>query len=203
MICSKVSAGIGAIRRIRPFVSSATLKLMYNAIVQPYFDYCSPLWDNCGIGPKDRLQKFQNRAARVISGATCDVRSVDLLESLGWKHLELRRNYLKSVFMYKILNNHTAPNLRTSFRLNNECDNTYDLRNRETDLSLPKPNTDSGKRCFKYNGAVVWNNLPYEVKVAESLSSFQLEPLIRQTLKIGLTCCLLYIVILLSLFLYF
>ena len=44
-------------------------------------------------------------------------------------------------------------------------DNTYDLRNMETDLSLPKPNTDSGKRCFKYNGAVVWNNLPYEVKV--------------------------------------
>jgi hypothetical protein len=57
--------------------------------------------------------------------------------------------------------------------LNNECDNTYDLRNRETDLSLPKPNTDSGKRCFKYNGAVVWKNLPYEVKVAESLSYFQ------------------------------
>ena len=95
--------------------------LLYNVIVQPYFDYCSPLWDNCGIGLKDRLQKFQNWAARVISGATYDVRSVDLLESLGWKHLELIRNYLKSVFMYKILNNHTAPNLRTSFRLNNEC----------------------------------------------------------------------------------
>jgi hypothetical protein len=115
------------------------------------------LSNNYGIGLKDRLQKFQNRAARVISGATYDVRSVDLLESLDWKHLELRRNYLKSVFMYKVLNNHmyTAPNLRTSFRLNNECENTYDLRNRETDLSLPKPNTDSGKRCFKYNGAVV------------------------------------------------
>jgi hypothetical protein len=122
---------------------------------------------------QDRLQKFQNPAARVISGATYDVRLVDLLESLGWKHLELRRNYLKSVFMHTILNNHTAPTLRTSFRLNNECDNTYDLRNRETDLPLPKPNTDSGKGCFKYNGAVVWNNLPYEVKIAESLSSFQ------------------------------
>ncbi len=59
MICSKVSAGIGAIRRIRPFVSPATLKLIYNAIVQPYFDYCSPLWDNCEIGLRDRLQKFQ------------------------------------------------------------------------------------------------------------------------------------------------
>ena len=70
MICSKVSAGIGAIGRIRPSVSSATLKLIYNAIVRPYFDYCSPLWDNCGIELKDRLQKCRNRAARVISGAT-------------------------------------------------------------------------------------------------------------------------------------
>jgi hypothetical protein len=92
-----------------------------------------------------------------------------------WKHLELRRNYLKSVFVYKILNNHTAPNLRTSFRLNNECDNTYMI------LEIEKPiclflnliPIQVGKRCFKYNGAVVWNNLPYEVKVAESLSSFQ------------------------------
>ena len=68
------------------------------------------------------------------------------------------KNYLKSIFIYKILNNHTAPSLKASFRLNNEHNNTYDRRNRETDLSLPKPNTDSGKRCFKYNGAVAWNN---------------------------------------------
>jgi hypothetical protein len=74
-------------RGYKTYVWSATLKLMYNAIVQPYFDYCSPLWDNCGIGLKDRSQKFQNRAARVISGATYNIRSVDLLESLGWKHL--------------------------------------------------------------------------------------------------------------------
>ena len=49
-ICSKVSAGIGAMRRLKPFVPLSTLKMLYNAIIQPYFDYCSPLWDNCGIG---------------------------------------------------------------------------------------------------------------------------------------------------------
>jgi hypothetical protein len=38
--------------------------MLYNAIVQPYIDYCSPLWDNCGIRLKDGLQKYQNRAAR-------------------------------------------------------------------------------------------------------------------------------------------
>ena len=53
------------------------------AIVQAYFDYCSPLWDNRVTGLKDRLQKFQDRAAKVISGATYDIRSINLLEYLG------------------------------------------------------------------------------------------------------------------------
>ena len=132
----KSQCRIGAIRRIRPFVPPATLKLIYNAIVQSYFDYCSPLWDNCGIGLRDRLQKFQNQAARVISGATYDVPSIDLLESLGWNNLEQRRNNLKSIFMYKILNNHTAPNLRASFRLNNENSNHYEIGK----LTCPFPN---------------------------------------------------------------
>ena len=29
------------------------------------------------------------------------------------------------------------------------------------------------KRCFSYNGAVHWNNLPNEAKIAESLRSFK------------------------------
>ena len=108
-ICSKVGAVIGAMRRVKPFVPLSTTKMLYNAIIQPYFDYCSSLWDNCGIGLKDKLQKYQNRAARVITGATYDIRSSELLNNLNWKPLEERRNYLKSIFVYKVLNGHTAP----------------------------------------------------------------------------------------------
>ena len=42
-ICSKVGAGIGLIRRIKPFLRMSTLKILYNAIILPYFDYCTPL----------------------------------------------------------------------------------------------------------------------------------------------------------------
>ena len=42
-ICGKVSAGIGAMRRIKPFVPPVTLQTIYKTLVQPYFDYCSPL----------------------------------------------------------------------------------------------------------------------------------------------------------------
>ena len=33
------------------------------------------LWDNCGGGLKNKLQRLQNRAARVITGSTFDIRS--------------------------------------------------------------------------------------------------------------------------------
>ena len=87
-ICRKVSAGIGVMKRTKPFVPDETLHTIYRALVQPYFDYCSPLWDNCGLLLKDKLQRFQNRAARVLTGADYDISSSELLEQLRWKNLE-------------------------------------------------------------------------------------------------------------------
>ena len=90
-ICGKVSAGIGAMRRIKPFVPPVTLQqTIYKTLVQPYFDYCSPLWDNCGKVLQDKLHKIQNRAARFITGASYDVRSADVLDTLGWETLDAR-----------------------------------------------------------------------------------------------------------------
>ena len=51
--------------------------------------------------------------------------------------------------MYKIINGHAAPNLKQSFRLHREGDTLHDLRNRATDLALPKlPKRDFGKRIL-------------------------------------------------------
>jgi hypothetical protein len=79
-ICSKVSAGIGAMKRIKPFVPPATLQTIYKALIQP-IDYCSPLWDTCGKTLQDTLQKIQSRVARVITGASYDIRSTDIFYS--------------------------------------------------------------------------------------------------------------------------
>ena len=66
-LCKKICSGIGALRRIKPFVPLRSLKMLYKAPIQPYFDYCSPLWDTCGKVHKDKLQVLQNRTARVIT----------------------------------------------------------------------------------------------------------------------------------------
>ena len=128
-ICKKACAGIGALRRIKPFVPLCTLVTLYRSLIEPYFDYCSPLWDTCGKQLKDKLQKNQNRAGRVITGSSYDVRSIDVLDNLKWKTLQSRRFHAKATLMYKILNDLSAPQLSNSFVKLNASNINYNLRN--------------------------------------------------------------------------
>ena len=172
-ICKKISAGIGVLKRTKPFVHNETLHTIYKALIQPYFDYCLPLWDNCGVLLKEKLQRFQNRAARVVTGAKFDVSSSELLELLNWKNLEYRFKLNELTLMYNILNNGTAPCLRQFFSARSDINNNYNLRNYDSDLSIPKPKKEFLKRSFRYRGAVLWNSLSYEAKTAQSIYSFK------------------------------
>ena len=61
MICKKASAGIGAMRRIKPFVPVDTLEKVYKSLVQPYFEFSS-------LG---QLRKITKRQATKISISGC------------------------------------------------------------------------------------------------------------------------------------
>ena len=66
-LSKKVASAIGALRRVRPFIPKHTAINIYNALIQPHFDYCSPVWDGLNAKASESLQKLQNRAARVIT----------------------------------------------------------------------------------------------------------------------------------------
>ena len=174
-ICKKASASIRAIKRAKPHVDINILQTIYKALVQPYFNYCSTLWGNCGKLLQDKLQRFQSRAARVITGASYDERSHDILNTQSWETLDNRINKSKAVFMYKVLNDHAAPGLRESFYKRNVTQNTYNLRDSENDLTLPKPRTEYLRRSFKYSGAMLWNDLSSAAKSADTLDCFKRE----------------------------
>ena len=86
-VVTKVSKAIGMIRRMKNIVPQSTLISVYNAIVQPHFDYCSLVWDIGNVYSLEKLQKMQNRAARVITGRSYEVRSETILQDLGWQPL--------------------------------------------------------------------------------------------------------------------
>ena len=54
----------------------------------PYFNYCGTVWGNIGIGLADKIQKLQNRAAKILTFSNYEVCSNVLLDELGWERLE-------------------------------------------------------------------------------------------------------------------
>ena len=59
MICKKVGTSAAILRRIKPYVPSNILTSIYNALIQPYFDYCSPLWGVCNKTLRHSLERFK------------------------------------------------------------------------------------------------------------------------------------------------
>ena len=93
-ICKKITSGISALRRLKEFADKQTLLSVYNAIVRPYFDYCCEVWDVFGETQSKRLQKLQNRAARIIMNMSNDIDHSVALQALGWKPLKTERKKL-------------------------------------------------------------------------------------------------------------
>ena len=66
-ICKNVSSAIGALKLERPFTLKETAIPIYNAaFIISQFDYCCSVWDCLSGNLSDKLQKLQNRAARII-----------------------------------------------------------------------------------------------------------------------------------------
>ena len=75
-----------------------------------------------------------------------------------------------TTFLYKVLNNSAVPTLKDSFIDRSISQKNYNLRNFQTDLTLPRPKREFLKRSFKYSGAYLWNNLSLEAKQASAHS---------------------------------
>ena len=170
-LSKKVASGIGAIKRIRPFVPPPTLHYIYNSLIQSHFDYCNLVWGNCGKTLFDRLQKLQNRAARVLTFSSYDADANRLIRQLDWKDLSTQFQIQKSIMVYKSLNGLVPEYLSSKFVKRNET--RYSLRDSVNKLFVPFPRTNFMKNSFTYSGAVLWNSLPCHVREAESLSQFK------------------------------
>ena len=158
-LCKKVASGIGALKRIRPFVNSNTLQMIFSSLIQPYFDYCSVVWDGCGTTLAGKIQKLQNRAARVLTSANYDTSTDILFEKLGWIDLQSQRKIAKGALVYKALNGLTPDYLTQMFTERSRIA-YYTLRDTGDKLALPQARTNYLKDSFSYSGAVLWNSPP-------------------------------------------
>ena len=88
------------------------------------------MWGNCNKGLSEKLQRLQNRAARILMSASYDSNLDDLFWALGWRRLYYQRLKQKSILMYKTLHGMTPDYLRSRFVYRDNI-SAYRLRNTE------------------------------------------------------------------------
>ena len=152
------------LRRMKEYVSISTLIKVYNAIILSHFDYWSLVWDECADYLLTKLQKLQNREARVITDSSYETNSEDILSELNWQPLKKRFRIKKAMFAYNVRNNDKLPQSMIN-RFKTKDNSNYNLRNNYTDFVLKKPKTNFMKKSITYSAtSLLPNKLPKSTK---------------------------------------
>ena len=71
-VSTKVSRAVGLLKYGKRFLPQNSLKTFYTSIIEPHFRYSCTVWGCCGTTEILKLQKLQNRAARIITNSSFD-----------------------------------------------------------------------------------------------------------------------------------
>ena len=99
-ISTKISRVIGVLNRLKKFLPSSILILLYNSLILPHLQYCSLIW---GFRP-GRVAKLQKRAVRLLTNSKYNAHTEPLFKKLNLLKFEdiFKCNALR--FIHKILN---------------------------------------------------------------------------------------------------
>ena len=160
------------LNRIRRFLDFNSCHNAIRSLILSRLDYCNALLN--GISQKDlsRLQRIQNRCARLVFRKPKFTHSNPLLKELHWLPVAQRIQFRTLVHTFKSLNNlspHYITQLLPTARLT-----AYSLRSSTgIRLHVPKTRTLTGDRAFSSSAPRLWNNLPAITRGITTIASFR------------------------------
>ncbi len=96
----KISAKIGILRSLRNIVPNDTIIQIYNAVGQPHVDYGDAVYDSASQTSKNRLEKLQTRAARLITGWGPFTSRNLMFNKFKWLSLQQMQDFHKCILMF-------------------------------------------------------------------------------------------------------
>ena len=171
-VIKEISRALGMIRHAKQYLPLSVLQTMYKSMVEPYFRFCCPVWGVCGTTALNKLQKLQNRAARIVTNSPYRMSAPPIIRQLGWQTV---KEFIETETVNMVYGsiNQEAPKYFTGLfqRLSETC--ARQLRNTSTDLYVPLLKTGCGQKCFSYSGGKLWNDLKRESKMANTFTQFK------------------------------
>ena len=161
------------IAKVRKYLSYETSRILVQSFVCSKIDNCNALLYGLPKYLMEKLQSVQNAAARVIARVGKYEHITPVLHELHWLPVEYRILFKINLLTFKCLHDSAPCYLE---ELLETYKPTRSLRSSSAPLKL-KPvkynMMNYGLRSFAVHAPLLWNELPENVRLSDSLSLFK------------------------------
>ena len=162
--CKKLSKCIGILSKARKKLQKSSLISLYYSFAFPYFIYCNHVWGSTYQTNLNYVVLVQKKLIRIITCSPFRAHTEHLMMANRLMPLSNISMYLTCIFVYQCLNG-CVPDIFN------------DVHGRNTpqasDLHVPYGRLDIRHNSMKIHGANMWNSIPENIKISESIILFK------------------------------
>ena len=170
-ICKTISRNMCVVNKLKHYLPSSVLLILYFSLILPYLNYGILAWGNTHQTLLDKLLLLQKKSLRIIFNLQTRAHTDNLF--FENKILKIKDLYLFQLgqFMFKY-NTKNLPNIFDYLFFRNDHVHNYPTR-RSSEYHLPLLRTIHAQNTFVFTGPKFWNSLDGNLKDATSLISFK------------------------------
>ena len=164
-VCRVANFHLRALRHIRRYLDTPTANMLAVNIIGARMDYCNSLFTGMSNYDLLRMQRVQNRAARIVSNTkgVHTMASTSLLRELHWLPVANRVDYKVALLTFKALTCH-QPDYLHSLLLPYQP--ARSLRSSSGHLlTVPPTISVLASKAFSSYAPRLWNRLPQSIRV--------------------------------------
>ena len=98
----KTNSRVALSQRLMKVIPRIYINTIYFASIHLYIDYAISVWCYTSMGSIDKIQRLQNRVARIfMNDFSYEHLSIDIIHKLGWQTVLECRKFLTGNLMFK------------------------------------------------------------------------------------------------------
>ena len=166
-LCQRASGQLNALFRFEKYLSTDSKQLAVTSFIASNFNYCPLIWHFTSYESETKLDRLQNRYLRFLSDNS-EQKYTDL--KMVTVSMKVKRLRVLATEIFKTLHNLNPKYMQTIFKKSNNRRSERLKYN----IEVAKYNQSTyGKNSLRVLGPMLWNSLPSEAKMINSLPHFK------------------------------
>ena len=171
LLASKLSKSIGIIHKSSFFLSTQSLRTLYNSTILPYLYYCNLAWGGTYKANLQRIVILQKRALRIVNNSTYDANTSPIFKELKLLKFRDIHSFQLGFFMFSLKNSTLPSKFNNLFLINSQIHN-YNTRNAHS-FRLPLCRTNTKQSSIYFQGTKFYNSLNSTITGSSSSATFK------------------------------